>query len=226
VAARLIVVGSLLSGFLTVAVVLAGIFAYGPIAQRDAATPSPSAGPQVSPATSSSPSPAPTASASASPAGSGGSPSATRVSAFRVGQAAPALVLNKVGGGTTDLTSLRGHPVWITFMATFYPASRKDFPLMQRFADKYGPQGLTVLAVDVREDEPLVHAFVTSVGTSFPVLLDADGTAEERWAAFALPIHFWVDRDGIIRDGALGELGADAMAAGLQTIMPDVTVSP
>jgi hypothetical protein len=41
-----------------------------------------------------------------------------------------------------------------------------------------------------------------------------------------LPVHFWVDKDGIVRDGALGGLGPDVMATGLGSILPGVTVTP
>ena len=46
------------------------------------------------------------------------------------------------------------------------------------------------------------------------------------WDAVALPVHFWIDADGIIRDGALGGIGPDVMAAGLRTILPGVSVTP
>ena len=233
-AARLIVAGSLLSGFLIVAVVFAGILAFSPNVVTASATPTPTqaiGSPNVSPSPRTTPaSPSPGASVSAPPAsgpsGRPPSPAPTPVSAFRVGQPAPALVLPRLDGGTTDITSLRGHPVWVTFMASYYPASRNDFPVIQRFVDRYGPQGLNVLAVDVREGTPVIRAFMNTVGATFPVLLDSDGAAKERWAAFALPIHFWIDGDGIIRDGALGELGADRMALGLESIMPGVAVVP
>ncbi len=44
--------------------------------------------------------------------------------------------------------------------------------------------------------------------------------------ALALPVHFWIDTDGIVRDAALGGIGPDVMAAGLGTILPGVTVTP
>ena len=87
--------------------------------------------------------------------------------------------------------------------------------------------GLVVLAIDVKEEEGTVAAFADSLGSTFPLGLDGDGSAADRWgAAAALPMHFWIDKDGIVRDGALGGIGPDIMARGLQTIMPDVTVTP
>ena len=58
------------------------------------------------------------------------------------------------------------------------------------------------------------------------VFLDTDGTAQSDWGAFALPVHFWIDTKGIVQYGALGGIGPDIMAEGLQTILPDVTVTP
>ncbi len=40
-----------------------------------------------------------------------------------------------------------------------------------------------------------------------------------------LPIHFWIDTDGIVRDGALGGIGPDIMATASRTILPGVTVT-
>ena len=53
-----------------------------------------------------------------------------------------------------------------------------------------------------------------------------DASAPETWNALALPVHFWIDADGIVRDGALGGIGPDIMARGLQSILPGVTVTP
>ena len=48
----------------------------------------------------------------------------------------------------------------------------------------------------------------------------ATARAAEAWDAVALPVHFWIDAEGIVRDGSLGGIGPDIMAAGLQTILP------
>jgi hypothetical protein len=71
-----------------------------------------------------------------------------------------------------------------------------------------------------------VAAFAQSLNATFPIGLDADGSAQAAWDAVALPVHFWVDRDGIIRAGALGGIGPDVMAENLSTILPGVDVTP
>jgi thiol-disulfide isomerase/thioredoxin len=213
------VAAGLLTGILVAALVLGGIVAFAP--EPTAARPSPAA--------SASPSAPPSGVASPSPDGASASPAATSgpvVTGFHVGEPAPPLVVPQVGGGTIDLAALEGSPVWVNFMGTYCPECVDEFPRMNGFAVRYADAGLVVLAIDVREDEGTVAAFAESLNATFPLGLDLDGAAQRAWEAFALPIHFWVDADGIIRDGALGGIGPDIMARGVARIMPRVEVTP
>jgi hypothetical protein len=97
---------------------------------------------------------------------------------------------------------------------------------MNSFAARYVDTGLVVIAIDIREEEGTVAAFAQSLNAAFPIGLDPDGAAAAAWGALALPVHFWVDRDGIIRAGALGGIGPDVMAENLSTILPGVDVTP
>jgi thiol-disulfide isomerase/thioredoxin len=218
---RVAIPAGLLAGVLVAAVLLGGILAFAPEPAADA-TPLPSVALATpTPAASVGASADPSASASAGPSGSAG--------LFGVGAPAPVLVVPQVGGGTIDLANLRGQPVWVNFMGTYCPPCVDEFPLMNGFAARYADAGLVVLAIDVREEEGVVAAFAESLGATFPLGLDLDGSAADRWkAAAALPMHFWIDAEGIVRDGALGGIGPDIMARGLQTILPgvDVTVDP
>ena len=105
---------------------------------------------------------------------------------------------------TIDLANLRGKPVWVNFMGTYCPPCVDEFPLMNGFAARYADDGLVILAIDVKEEEGVVAAFAEGLGATFPLGLDGDGSAQADWDALALPVHFWIDTDGVIRDGALG----------------------
>jgi cytochrome c biogenesis protein CcmG, thiol:disulfide interchange protein DsbE len=217
---RLAILAGLISGILVAALVLGGIYTFAPeeSAVGSSATPAPTPAPSEM-------SPSPTPSASAAPSGSPG-PSASAAGLFHIGEPAPGLVVSQVGGGTIDLADLKGKPVWVNFMATYCPPCQDEFPLMNGFAARYAEDGLVVLAIDVKEDEGTVAAFAESLSATFPLGLDTDGTAAVDWDAIVLPVHFWIDADGIVRDGALGGIGPDIMARGVQTILPDVTVTP
>jgi cytochrome c biogenesis protein CcmG, thiol:disulfide interchange protein DsbE len=216
------IVAGLLVGVTTAVVLLAGIVAFIPEPDLTAPTDPPSA-------TVPSASPEPGGSSSAVPASAPAStsPRPTEGSGlFHVGEVAPPLVVPQVGGGLIDLAALRGKPVWVNFMATWCPPCQDEFPLMNGFAARYADDGLVVVAIDVKEEEGLVAAFAESLGATFPLGLDSDGRVSEAWDALALPVHFWIDADGIVRDGSLGGIGPDVMASGLQTILPGVDVRP
>jgi thiol-disulfide isomerase/thioredoxin len=199
---------------------------------------------RVSPSPSPAPPPAsPSAStavgASAIPAGASASPQALAsgsaptagashtTSPFPlVDRAAPPLSAPQVGGGTIDLAALRGKPVWVVFTGTYCTPCRDEYALMNGFAARYADTGLVVVAIHVREGEETVAPFISSVNVAFPVGLDLDGSRARAWDAAALPVHYFIDAQGIVRDAALGGQGPVAMARGLQAILPGVTVTP
>ena len=230
---RISVLAGLVAGVVVALAVLAGVIlavpapvrptptAAPPSASAAAVSPSPSASASVAPSPSASP--APSVSAAPSPSGS---PASSAAANFHVGQAAPSLSVGKVGGGTIDLAALTGKAVWVNFMQTTCPPCLDEFPVMSRFSARYADDGLTVLAVDIRESESTVAAFVNRLSPTFPLGLDADGKAQQAWGAYGLPVHFWIDKAGVVRDGALGGIGADVMARGVSAILPGVTVTP
>ncbi|MHB8458947.1 MAG: TlpA family protein disulfide reductase [Candidatus Limnocylindrales bacterium] len=248
---RLVILLAVLAGAVTMTGAIAVVIAVAPpVVHPESPVPAPSgppsaaaSAPSASPASSPIPSTstpagsAPPASPSAGsappaspPAGSaaaGASPSVDQLAGqFHLGQPAPSLVVARLGGGTIDLSKLRGTPVWLDFMGTFCPAARAEFQLMESFATRYAPTGLTVVAVDVAESEATIAAFAKSLGTTFPIGLDPDGTAQRAWGAIVLPLHYWIGADGIIRAGAYGGLTATEMAANLQQILPTTSVTP
>jgi thiol-disulfide isomerase/thioredoxin len=221
---RLSIVAGLVTGLATGALVIGGILAFAP-EPVPIATPAPQASLAVaSPVASASSS----ASAGSSAVASGPVPSASGVAAglFHVGEIAPPLVVPQVGGGTIDIANLRGKPVWVNFMGTYCPPCQDEFPLMNGFATRYASAGLVILAIDVKEDEGTVAAFADRLNATFPLGLDADGAASKRWDAIALPVHFWIDKEGIVRAGALGGIGPVVMAEALRKVLPGVTITP
>ncbi len=212
------IVAGLLVGVLAAVGLIAGVVAFAP----EPAPPSP---PPPSIAVASASPTAAVASATPDPSATP-EPPTSGSSLFHVGEPAPILIVPQVGGGTIDLAALRGKPVWVNFMATWCPPCQDELPLMNGFAARYSEQDLVVLAIDVEEEEGVVAVFAERLGATFPLGLDIDGRVAERWGALALPVHFWIDAAGIVRDGSLGGIGPDIMARGLESILPGVDVTP
>jgi cytochrome c biogenesis protein CcmG/thiol:disulfide interchange protein DsbE len=193
-------------------------------------TPSPTITPTAPPTPSTTPVPVPSSAAPSASAAPSSSATASASPAadvnFGIGRPAPPLSVPRVGGGTVDLAALRGKPVWVNFMATWCPSCRDELPVMNGLASRYAKDGLVVVLVDVREDAATVKGYLDSLKVALPAGLDASGAAQGAWKALALPVHFFVDKAGIVRDAAVGSVGPDLMAKGLQAILPGVTVTP
>lgn len=215
---RLSIVAGLLAGVVVALALLAGFVFVGPDPGGARASASPSAVPSATASQVAVTQPP----ASATPVASGSDVAEN----FHISEPAPSLVIPQVGGGTIDLVALKGTPVWINFMQTTCEPCLDEFPLMNGFAARYADAGLVIIAVDIREEEGAVATFAQSLSATFPLGLDTDGEAQRAWGAFALPTHYWIDKDGIVRDGALGGIGADIMARGVSKILPGVEVTP
>lgn len=232
------IAAGVLAGLFVVLIALAGFVAFA-LGRPESIpstvpsiTPAPSfiAAASTPPAASATPSSVPaTATATSSPSPSiSPSPSLTPSPApvgLKVGDRAPALLLDQLGGGQIDTSAIVGQPIWIDFMATWCPSCRDELPAMEaldpQLADK-----MTVLIVDVGEDEDTVGTFLDSLNIDIPTGLDHDGAAQKTWGAYALPVHYWVTADGHIAAFLYGGADRQQFIDSIHTVLPDLVLSP
>ena len=116
----------------------------------------------------------------------------------------PDFTLETVDGKTVSLSDYRGRPVVINFWATWCAPCREEMPLLQETYDAHRDDGLVVIGVNVRETPEKVKRFLAEVGVEFPVLLDSEGAAVNRYLVTSLPLTFFVDREGRLRTLVVG----------------------
>lgn len=136
-----------------------------------------------------------------------------------VGQLAPDFELRTPEGEAVRLSGFRGAPVWINFWAPWCPACRTEMPRLEGFHLEHADDGLVILGVGVRDSPESMRAYADEVGVSYPIVVDDVGTVADAYQALALPVHYWIDRDGIVRDWAFGEVPPDLLASSLETIL-------
>lgn len=112
--------------------------------------------------------------------------------------AAPDFQLETLSGDPLSLAALKGRVVVVNFWATWCNWCKYEMPALQAVHRKYSDQGFVVLGVNVEEPRPLVEAYVERYGLSFPVVLDVAGTTAESYKVRALPMTFFIDREGTI----------------------------
>ena len=133
-----------------------------------------------------------------------------------IGQPAPGFELPSLSGNKISLADFQGDVVVLNFWATWCPPCRAEMPGIQEVYAQYQSQGLTVLAINAHEVKSLVDEFAFANGLTFPVLLDAQSIAMNRYQATGLPTTVVIDRDGMITHMQSGPLTAPQLEALIQ----------
>lgn len=158
------------------------------------------------------------------PAGEGGSQAVTLTAsasgpAPRLDQEAPDFRVRLLDGEYVRLSDYRGRPVWINFWATWCPPCRAETPDIQEMYEKYSDEGLVVLAMSIGESAGDVRGYVERTGTTFATALDSDTSVAAQYRIVGIPTHFFVDRDGILRDWRVGSMSKGTMEKKVETII-------
>ena len=129
----------------------------------------------------------------------------------RTGDVPPDFTGTAIDGSAVSMAALKGQPTWLTFGASWCPDCRAEATDLQAAYVKYRPQGLAVLGVFIDEPESAVVEYAQRVGFTFPLVADPQGQIADLYRTYGIPIHFFVGRDGTIRDVRIGRLTPDDM---------------
>ena len=122
-------------------------------------------------------------------------------------------------GSAVSMAALKGQPTWLTFGASWCPDCRAEATDLQATYAKYRAQGLAVLGVFIDEDATAVRDYAGRVGFTFPMVADPSGKIADVYRTYGIPIHFFVGRDGTIREVRIGRLTPSDMEQLVQQIV-------
>ena len=110
------------------------------------------------------------------------------------------------GGGTFGTEDLEGKPFIMTFWATWCEPCKKELPALAEAYSKHKDEGLVVIGLNVDSDASKVPGFLEKNPLPFPVILDTDKSIMNRFQSRrgGVPLTFWVERDGTIRQRSTG----------------------
>ena len=117
----------------------------------------------------------------------------------------PALALQRLGGGTFELASLKGRPVVLNLWATWCPPCRREMPALAA-AQAAHPEAV-FLFVNVGEDSATVERYLAQAGLApRNVLLDPVLAAARALGVGGYPTTLFYDRHGMQVARHMGEL--------------------
>lgn len=104
------------------------------------------------------------------------------------------------------LSDYRGKVVFLNFWATWCKPCKEEMPSMEVLYKHFEKEGLVVLAVSIdrvttKKDIP---PFVTSLGLTFPILIDSWGQTDKRYKLMGVPETYIIDQQGILREKVIG----------------------
>jgi peroxiredoxin len=115
------------------------------------------------------------------------------------GYRAPEFTLSTTIGETTRLSDYEGRPVVLNFWASWCPPCRAEIPHFQESSVKYNGRAV-ILGIDQGEPLPIVADFGSSLGITYPLLLDTDSSVNRQYAVSALPTTIFIDSHGIVKE--------------------------
>ena len=144
-----------------------------------------------------------------------------------IGVPAPPFETTDLEGRPVALADYRGKVVLLNFWATWCEPCKKEMPEMQAAYEKLHDQGFIVLAVNFGETPDPAGNFAHHGRLTFPILLDRKVKVAASYGIVNLPVSFFIDADGIIRERVFGgTLTADGIEQAVQKIRAEHPGSP
>ena len=113
-------------------------------------------------------------------------------------------VLTDVSGKEVRLSALRGHPILLTFWASWCEPCKTEMPEIQKAYEQHKDRGFVVLAVNFAEKAEKAKTFAEKWELSFPVLVDRRANVASQYSVVSLPVSLFIDSEGLVRERVFG----------------------
>jgi thiol-disulfide isomerase/thioredoxin len=134
-------------------------------------------------------------------------------------QPAPEFYLERLGGGSVQLSALRGRTVILDFWATWCPPCEFQVPELNAFFDAHREEGdVEVLGISVDTDgADVIGAWVAEKEVRYPVLMGDEDLAR-RYGAIGFPTLIIVSPSGAIDSVHVGLIESAELEAALSRL--------
>ena len=123
-----------------------------------------------------------------------------------------AFELKNLDSKTVQLSHYKSKVVLVNFWATWCEPCKEEFPELIHLQEKYGTQGLVVLAVNLAESKPRIQTFLKSnliVPNSLEILLDNSSLTYKAWRVKGIPTTYLINKKGLVEAYWMGPVDAD-----------------
>lgn len=136
----------------------------------------------------------------------------------KIGTPAQNFTATTVDGKEVSLAGYKGTAVWLTFGATWCAPCQAEAPDIQAAYVKAKPKGVVVVNLFISEDAATVRDYAGRIGLTFPMIADPDTRVAAAYRVQGIPVHFFIDRSGVLRNIVTGSLNPERMDSELAKI--------
>lgn len=136
----------------------------------------------------------------------------------KVGSAAQGFSAVTVDGQQIRLSQFKGHPVWLSFGASWCASCQAEAPDIEAAYRDHKADGVVVIQVYISEDSSTVRDYAQRVGLTTMSVADPTTKLASAYRVLGIPVHFFIDRTGVLRVIRTGSMTPGRMDAALTEI--------
>ncbi|MGK5091826.1 TlpA disulfide reductase family protein [Deltaproteobacteria bacterium TL4] len=107
-------------------------------------------------------------------------------------------------GTPIELTQYRNQWVFLNFWATWCVPCLQELPDMEKLHQRFGNQGLVILAVGMGESQDKIKKFLENHALTFAIVTDKDLTISKAYGVENLPVTYLLTPEGFVYARAVG----------------------
>lgn len=127
-------------------------------------------------------------------------------SRVQVGDRVPDKALPYLSGGQGmgKIADYRGEWVLVNLWASWCVPCHEEAPVLNEFADEFRKKNVTVLGINVEDNEADAHTFIHKSDPPYPILGSRGAERSEAFGANGVPENFLVNPKGIVAAVVVG----------------------
>jgi cytochrome c biogenesis protein CcmG, thiol:disulfide interchange protein DsbE len=137
------------------------------------------------------------------------------------GKPAPDFDLARMtGGGSLNLSQLRGKVVIVNFWASWCIPCRSEHPLLSMAHRRWAPEGVQFIGIVYNDTPDNARAWLQEMGgEEWPTLLDPGGRTAIEFGVYGVPETFIIDPDGIVVHKQLSVITPEVVAQFVEPLL-------
>lgn len=129
----------------------------------------------------------------------------SQVKKIKGGLPAPEFELQDMQGKYHQLKAYAGQTMIVNFWAVWCAPCRKEIPAMNRALAILKDENITILGINVGDQQEMIEAFSKDYPMDFTVLMDTNGAVSQHWQVTGFPTTFIINPQGQVVYRVVGD---------------------